>query len=107
MIRVYGSKMCPDCRNLELNFRTYGIDYEYLDINEKLANLKAFLILRDTNPQVFDRLKAIHDIGIPACVDRDGRVFTDWESLVRSMGHEVLSESQGQSCSLFGDRKGC
>lgn len=106
MIRVYGSKMCPDCRNLELNFRTYGIEYEYLDINEKLANLKAFLILRDTNPEVFDRLKAIHDIGIPACVDQTGRVFNDWETLVASMGHEVLSEERGESCSLS-DRRGC
>ena len=106
MIRVYGSKMCPDCRNLELNFRTYGIEYEYLDINEKLANLKAFLLLRDTNPEVFDRLKAIHDIGIPACVDQTGRVFTDWETLVASMGHEVLSEERGESCSLS-DRRGC
>ena len=111
MIRVYGSKMCPDCRNLELNFRTYGIEYEYLDINESLRNLKAFLILRDGYPEVFDRLKAVHDIGIPACVDRNGRVFTNWEAMVAEMGHEVLSEdtrdtAPGAACSLT-NRKGC
>ena len=32
--------------------------------------------LRDTNP-VFDRLKAIGDVGIPAFVFEDGRVSVD------------------------------
>ena len=36
MIKVYGSKFCPDCVNCELNFRTYGIEFEYFDINEGL-----------------------------------------------------------------------
>ncbi|MCR4676202.1 MAG: hypothetical protein K5634_03110 [Sphaerochaetaceae bacterium] len=107
MIKVFGSKMCPDCRNCELNFKTYGIEYEYFDINENLRNLKTFLIYRDSEP-VFDRLKKINDIGIPACIDESGKVFTDWESLIKSMGHEVLSEdgNTAPSCSLS-DRKGC
>jgi glutaredoxin-related protein len=107
MIKVYGSKMCPDCRNCELNFKTYGVEYEYYDINESLRNLKTFLIYRDTEP-VFDRLKAINDIGIPACIDESGKVFTDWEGMIREMGHEVLSEDgpAAPACSLS-NRKGC
>ena len=108
MIKVFGSKMCPDCRNCELNFKTYGIEYEYLDINESLRNLKTFLIYRDTEP-VFDHLKAINDIGIPACVDEKGKVFTDWEGYVRGLGHEVIEAEPGalgQACSLS-NRKGC
>ena len=38
--------------------------------------MSAFMILRDTNP-VFDRLKAIGDVGIPAFVFEDGRVSVD------------------------------
>ena len=105
MIKVYGSKFCPDCVNCELNFKTYGIEFEYFDINEGLRNLKKFLILRDSEP-VFERLKAIHDIGIPACVDEDGTVFTDWESYVGRLGHKVISgEPAGKACSING--KGC
>jgi hypothetical protein len=38
--------------------------------------MSAFMRLRDTNP-VFDRLKAIGDVGIPAFVFEDGRVSVD------------------------------
>ncbi|MGP1507435.1 MAG: hypothetical protein ACTTJW_00955 [Sphaerochaeta sp.] len=107
MIKVFGSEMCPDCRNCELNFKTYGIEYEYIDINKSLRNLKAFLIYRDSE-SVFDHLKAVNDIGIPACIDENGHVFTDWEGYVEKLGHQVLSEDDpaaGHACSL--DRKGC
>ena len=79
MLKIYGSKMCPDCVACKANFDYYHIDYEFIDINKDLRNLKEFLILRDTLP-VFDRLKKIHDIGLPAIMKEDGSVFTDWES---------------------------
>ncbi|WP_147612779.1 glutaredoxin domain-containing protein [Treponema pectinovorum] len=106
MIKIYGSKMCPDCRACEFNFKNYGIEYEYLDVTESLKNLKQFLIYRDSD-KVFDRLKAIHDIGLPACVGDDGKIFTDWESFLKEKGLKVLTEEgvTVQACSL--DRKGC
>ncbi len=104
MIKVYGSKMCPDCQGCKYNFDKYKIDYEFIDVCESLPALKQFLIYRDSNP-VFDRLKAIHDIGLPACVEEDGTIFTDWESYLRDRGMEPEAINGGQACSL--DHKGC
>ena len=54
MITIYGSEMCPDCRECKRNFDAHGIAYEFLSVTEELKNLRAFLILRDGNA-VFDR----------------------------------------------------
>jgi glutaredoxin-related protein len=104
MLTVYGTDLCPDCRACKTNFDAYGIEYNYLSINEKLRYLKDFLILRDSEP-VFDHLKAIHDIGIPAIVLEDGKVITDWEGYVESLGHKVLPEGGTDACCT--DHKGC
>ena len=103
MYRIYGSEMCPDCLACKKNFDAYGVEYEFIDILSSLRPLKEFLILRDKEP-VFDRLKAIHDIGIPALIAEDGTVFTNWEQLILDMGQEILTV-EGYACSL--DGKGC
>ena len=103
MFKIYGSKMCSDCINCKKNFDLYNVEYEFIDINDSLYNLKVFLDMRDHNP-VFDRLKAIGDIGLPAIVKEDGEVFTDWETYIKELGYEPVYENK-QACSL--DRKGC
>lgn len=45
MIRVFGSKMCVDCKKCELNFNACKIECEFVDINESLENLKRFLAI--------------------------------------------------------------
>ncbi len=104
MFKIYGSEMCPDCVACKENFDYYGVKYEFLDINTSLKTLKEFLILRDKEA-VFDHLKAIHDIGLPALVREDGTVFTDWEAYLQEMGKEVIWSHRSESCSL--DHKGC
>ncbi len=89
MITIYGSEMCPDCTACKHNFDKYGVEYNFLDINKDLKYLKEFLIHRDTNP-VFDRLKKIYDICLPACIDEEGNVFTDWETYLRNRGLEPV-----------------
>lgn len=54
--------------------------------------------MRDENP-VFDRLKAIHDIGFPAIIKEDGTVFTDWETYLKEQGKEIIT-SDGAACSI-------
>lgn len=105
MLKVYGSSMCPDCRNCKLNFDKFGIEYEYIDINASIRNLKDFLILRDKE-ECFVRLKAVHDVGIPALVDEE-KVFTDWETYLKEQGYTDLEyeKSEGHACSI--DGKGC
>lgn len=105
MLKIYGSKNCPDCVNLKRNLDEYHIEYEFIEVLDSLKNLKAFLILRDTHHEVFDRLIAIHDIGLPCCVDEKGNVFTDWETYLKNKGYKILEEEVKSTCSISG--KGC
>lgn len=106
MLKIYGSEMCPDCVACKKNFDFYHIEYEFIDINKTLKNLKNFLKLRDTLP-VFDHCKEIGDIGLPALVKEDGTVFLSWEKFLEENNHKVLEfkEENIKVCSL--DHKGC
>ena len=83
MFKIYGSAKCPDCINCKANFDEYKIEYEFIEILDNLQNLKRFLHYRDNNPKIFDRLIKIGDIGVPAIVDEDDNVFTDWEAYLK------------------------
>ncbi len=104
MFKIYGSIKCPDCRNCKLNFDYYNIPYEFIEVLDSLKNLKMFLHYRDNNPKIFDRLIKIGDIGLPAIVDEDDNVFTDWEKYLTDLGKEIFYETK-ESCSITG--KGC
>ncbi len=105
MIKVYGSKKCPDCIACEYNFDKYGIEYEFIDITDELANLKKFLRYRDNDP-AFDFVRGSESIGIPACVKENGMVFLDWEKYLKNKGFEPEEvKNSGTACSL--DRKSC
>lgn len=91
---------------LKENLDRNQITYVFVEVLENLGNLSAFLAIRDREP-VFDHLKAVNDIGLPALVDENGKVWTDWESWLRENNYEIFiaEASVGQACSL--DRKGC
>ena len=80
MIKIYGMPSCPYC-----------------------AYVHAFTRLRDTNP-VFDRMKAIGDVGIPAFVFEDGRVSID------PADAGLIEYGSPEACSIEdhkSGRKGC
>lgn len=76
MIRIYGMPTCPYCDYVHEQIRGREDEFEYINIGENIGNLSAFMRLRDTEP-VFDHLKAIGDVGVPAFVLEDGRVSVD------------------------------
>jgi len=104
MLKIYGSPMCPDCRECKENFDANGVEYTMIDINESLRNLKEFLALRDSLP-VFDHCKEIGDIGLPALVREDGTVILDWERYLSDNGLPIVYKESGPACTL--DGKGC
>ena len=104
MFKIYGSAKCPDCINCKANFDEYKIEYEFIEILDNLKNLKRFLYYRDNYPKIFDRLIEIGDIGVPAIVDEDDNVFTDWEAYLKNLGLNPFYVT-GESCSIGG--KGC
>ncbi len=108
MIKVYGNLNCPYCVVLKENLDRNKIEYEFIDVLESLGNLAAFLKLRDSEP-VFDHLKQINDIGLPAFIDEEDRVRIDWENWLTEHGYSIpvpkASIFENSSCSI--DRKGC
>ena len=76
MIKIYGMPTCSYCDYVHEQIKGRESEFEYINIGENIRNMSAFMRLRDTNP-VFDRLKAIGDVGIPAFVFEDGRVSVD------------------------------
>ena len=46
-LTVYGSPLCGDCVETERVFQERGIEYEFVNITESIANLKAFLASLD------------------------------------------------------------
>ena len=106
MLKVYGSPLCPDCRECKANFDAHGIAYEEVNITGSMAELKEFLKLRDSLP-VFDPCRERGSVGVPTIVKEDGSIELDWEALLKEMGHPVVYKeaANGQMCSL--DGKNC
>lgn len=76
MIKIYRIPTCPYCDFIHEQIAGREDEFEYVNIGEHVRNLSAFMRLRDTDP-VFDRMKAIGDIGVPAFVFEDGRISLD------------------------------
>lgn len=81
MLKIYGSKLCPDCVACLKDLDDAHISYQYCDFSEKLEYLKEFLNLRESEP-VFDAVRSAGAIGIPCLVDEEGNVSLDWSGYV-------------------------
>ncbi len=108
MLKIYGSPLCPHCRECKAAFDACGLEYEFIDINESLKNLKEFLSLRD-HLAVFDPCIEKGSIGIPALRKDDGTVTLDWRGYQaeqeQDQGTIIKEERVGAVCSL--DQKNC
>ena len=89
MLKIYGSDLCPDCRECKVNFNTHGIEYEYVDMTGSMKSLKEFLTLRDALP-VFAGAKASGSVGIPAIMAENGDITLDWEGYLTARGLPVV-----------------
>lgn len=81
MIRIYGSKLCPDCVQCCKELAEAGVEFEYHDFAEDLRALKTFLQLRDGNA-LFDPVRENGRIGIPCILREDGSVTLSWQEFL-------------------------
>ena len=102
--KVYGSPLCPDCRECRANLDANGVKYKYIDITASMKALKEFLALRDKLPE-FIPAKESGAVGIPAILAEDGAVTLDWEGWLAECGLPVVYKEKGPVCSI--DGKGC
>ena len=74
MLKVYGSKNCPDCVAAKEALDEDGVAYEFVEILESLDNLHEYIVIRDKNDAVFEKVKKVEGLGIPMFVADDGSV---------------------------------
>lgn len=77
-MKIYGTDLCPDCVAAKKILDEKNIPYDYVDITKNIADLKAFMRLRDTSP-AFDAVKKAGNIGVPAFVSEDGEIRLELE----------------------------
>ena len=91
-MKVYGSEICSGCRDFKALMAQRGFEVEYVDITESVANLRAFLQLRDTE-SVFDEIRSEGRIGIPVFVNDDGAVTLDVNEALAWIGQPPVEET--------------
>ena len=105
MLKIYGSKICPDCVACKAALDANSAAYEFVDITDSMRNLKEFLKHRD-NDSVFAEARVKGYVGIPALVGEDGKITLDWESYLKENGMKVEPKAQeGAACRI--DGTGC
>lgn len=77
MLKIYGSRLCPDCVRCIEDLTNNGIPFEYHDFSDDLGALKTFLLIRD-NEALFDEVRAAGKIGIPCILREDGSITLEW-----------------------------
>lgn len=90
-MKVFGSDICGDCREFRALMNARGFEAEYVDITENVANLKAFLKLRDSDA-AFDPVRERGSIGIPAFVREDGVTTLDVNTALEWIGQPPIEE---------------
>lgn len=92
-MKVYGAKICIDCRNYKAIQNARGFDAEYVEITEDTGKLKEFLKIRDTDP-IFEEVKENGGIGIPLFVHEDGRKTFDIDEALDWIGEPPVKEDE-------------
>ena len=82
MLKIYGTKLCPDCKACCAQLEAAKIPFEYCDFADSLVNLKEFLKLRDEN-SIFDDVRTSGKIGIPCIIRDDGTLTLQWDEFIK------------------------
>ena len=82
MLKIYGSKLCPDCIDCVRELKASNVDFEYCDFGENLLYLKEFLKIRDESRE-FDEIRMAGKIGIPCILREDGSLTLSWSEFLK------------------------
>lgn len=77
---LFFAETCPDTAPFVARLQELGVQYEPVEIQSSLGNLKRFLALRDSRAE-FDAVKARGSIGIPALLLNNDSLVLDVDKL--------------------------
>ncbi len=79
MIKMVGNRVCKDCAAaLEVIEREH-LPIAFQDMQRALANVKEFLNIRESHPEIYEECRKENQVGIPVFVLEDGTVTLDCE----------------------------
>ena len=78
-ILLVGTWLCPDCRAVVERAKAEGMEFEFHDVLENLQDMRLYLKIRESHPEVFDPLRADNKVGVPLFVLPDGTISVDME----------------------------
>lgn len=82
MLKFYGSHICSGCREaLALFQKKQFTGFAFVEITENTSNLREFLKLRDTRPEL-EEARREGRIGIPCFLLEDGRILLEPEEVL-------------------------
>lgn len=94
-MKVYGTDICIDCRNLKAVLASRKINMEFIDITKNTANMKAFFAIRDHAEEFEDiRNKEGGAIGIPCFVSEEGKITLDINEAFSWIGQPPVKEKE-------------
>ncbi|POY44034.1 hypothetical protein C3007_07770 [Avibacterium gallinarum] len=77
---LFFAETCPDTAPFVARLQELGVQYEPIEIQSSLGNLKRFLALRDSRAE-FEAVKARGSIGIPALLLNNDSLVLDADKL--------------------------
>ena len=83
-VTLIGSHLCPDTLYAINRLCEAGAELEFKNLSASLADLKAYLALRESSP-LFDGPKARGSLGIPCFVLEDGTLTLDLEQVLAAL----------------------
>lgn len=84
VIVMVGSYLCKSCRaKLEI-IREEGLPVEFHDIVENLNDMRLYLKLRESHPEIYDKIREEGRVGIPVFILPDGTVTNDSEKVLET-----------------------
>lgn len=89
-MKVYGSSICPECREFKALMEERGFEVEYIDMTENVMNMREFLALRDHH-EAFAPVREKGSIGIPAYVREDGEITLDTNTALAWIGQAPMN----------------
>ncbi|MFZ7260857.1 hypothetical protein [Avibacterium avium] len=77
---LFFAETCPDTAPFVARLQELGVQYEPVEIQSSLGDLKRFLALRDSRAE-FEAVKASGSIGIPALLLNNDSLVLDVDKL--------------------------
>lgn len=83
-VTMIGSHLCQDTLYALCRLREKNADFDFKDLSASLPDLKAYLAVRETEPQ-YEAVRAEGGIGIPFFQLEDGTKTMDLDEVLRKI----------------------